>query len=156
MNVDDALSASVLGAGIAEFDSVSLAPRAQRCARFGLLELVPLLEHASIGEEDLQAAVRALAPEERRDFLGICGQSLLNESLDESNAEISSFLPGTARYPIVEGASDSDELECVHQLVEFDGDSRGSPPVDACGLASDPDDTAAARWSLWLGPDALR
>jgi hypothetical protein len=32
----------------------------------------------------------------------------------------SSFLPGTARYPIVKGASDADELECVHQLVEFE------------------------------------
>ena len=84
---------------IAEFDSVLLAPRAQRCAPFGLLELVPLLEHASIGEEDLQAAVRALAPEERRDFLGICGQSLLNESLDESNAEIQFVLTRNGQVP---------------------------------------------------------
>jgi len=177
----------MLGAGIAEFDSVFLAPRAQRRARFGLLELVPLPEHASIGEEDLQAAVRALAPEERRNLLGICRQSLLNESLDESKAEIQFGLTRNGQVPvglfkvirefllefqlvrhevdfpgydidicsIVEGASDADELECVHQLGEFDGDSQGSPPVDACGLASDPDDTAAAGRSLCLAPDAL-
>ena len=72
MNIEDALlSTSLHVAGIGGFDFVFLAPRAQRCARFGLLELVPLLEHTPIGEEDLQAAVSALAPEERRDVVGI-------------------------------------------------------------------------------------